>query len=79
MLVGCQEGVPQLGEVSFELVLDFIVLLAASMTIQFEESVYVPPATPGAVVETRAEVRSVPWNFFGEQMVVVFPGEVETQ
>ena len=65
--------------IRFELVLDFIFLGGSSMTIQVDESIYVPPSAAGTTVETRVEVRSVPWNFFGEQMVVVFPGEVETQ
>ncbi len=70
---------PEEEGVRFELVLDFIIIEGRSITIQFDESIYIPPAPAGTTVETRAEVRSVPWNYFGEQMVVVFPGVVETQ
>ncbi len=70
---------PEEEGVRFELALDFILIEGRSLTIQFEESIYIPPAPAGTTVETRAEVRSVAWNFFGEQMTVVFPGEVETQ
>ena len=67
------------GEITFELIPRFSVL-GSSLTIVFEEAVYVPPPESGITVNSSVEVRSVRWNFFPDaEMVMIFPGEVVTE
>ena len=55
-------------------------MLGRNLEIRFDEAVYLPPAVSGTIVNTRSEVRSGPWSALsGTEMVVVFPGQVETQ
>ncbi len=68
------------GEIVFELPSASFSILGSTLSTEFEQQVYVPPAAPGTLVNTTSEVRSAQWSFFPEsEMVVQFPSQVETQ